>query len=95
VDRKAELVVLNGTTTGGLGGRVASKLKSAGWAVPAAASDYRPKPFAETTVFYAKKSEKATAQAVADELGPGYRIERDAGQATDGITVIIGSDYQE
>ena len=94
VDRDAELVVLNGTSTGGLGARVASELKQDGWQVPAEASDFPDKPVAETTVYFAKKAERATAQAVADALGSGYAVKRDASVADDGITVVIGTDYQ-
>ncbi|HYN18974.1 MAG TPA: LytR C-terminal domain-containing protein [Actinomycetes bacterium] len=95
VDRDADLVVLNGTNTGGLGKRVVDKLEQDDWQVPAQATDFSPKPFAETTVFYAKKSERATAKAVAESLGSGYATQRDAEVAKDGITVVVGTDYQE
>jgi cytoskeletal protein RodZ len=95
VDRQAELVVFNGTKTGGLGKRVASTLKSAGWSVPGTPTDYPTKPITKTTVYFAKKAERATAEAVVKALGGDYAVDRDADVAKDGITVVIGTDYQE
>lgn len=95
VDRAAKLVVFNGTSTSGLGKRVATTLKTAGWSVPATPADYPTKPIAKTTVYYAKKAERATATAVAGALGNGYAVSRDSGVAKDGITVVIGTDYRE
>jgi hypothetical protein len=92
VDRDAELVVLNSTSTQGLGKRVAAKLIDDGWKVPATPKNYVGS--SSTTVYYAKKSQQATATAVAKSLG-GYANDRDADLAADGITVIIGDDYKE
>lgn len=82
--------VLNSTSTSGLAGSAATKLVEAGWTKAAAAYDSAEAQ--DTTIYYAKTKQKATAQAIADALGVGG-VTKDATTAGSGITVIVGTDY--
>jgi hypothetical protein len=46
-----------------------------------------------TTVYYAGADQRATAQAVADDVGGDPRVQQTDEFGPDRITVVIGSDY--
>jgi cytoskeletal protein RodZ len=91
VDRSTPVTVLNATRTSGLAASVAATLRSSGWTVPTTDNYRRAQP--PTTVYYAGADLRATAQAVADDVGGDPRVERSDEFGTGRITVVIGSDY--
>ena len=90
VDHAVVVTLLNSTTTSGLAGRAAKVLNGAGWK-KAAASFTKTDP-QNTTVYYATKAQRSTAQAIAEALGKST-ITRNPTLAGTGITVVIGADY--
>jgi len=92
VNKKAKLIVLNGTTTAGLAKKASAALTDNGWTV-GSVGNYSPKgAVKQTTVFYASGAQAATAKAVAAELG--VVAQQSDTKAAKGITVILGPDYQ-
>jgi hypothetical protein len=91
VDRSTPVTVLNATRTSGLAASVAATLRSSGWTVPTTDNYRRAQP--PTTVYYAGADLRATAQAVADDVGGDPRVERSDEFGTGRVTVVIGSDY--
>jgi len=92
VDDSAPVVVLNGTSTGGLAAGGSQQLTAAGWNV-AGTGNYRDGPTPPTTVYYADEELSATAEAVAEDLG-GASTELSTAFGSDGLTVVLGDDYQ-
>ena len=91
VDRSTPVTVLNATRTSGLAASVAATLRSSGWTVPTTDNYRRAQP--PTTVYYAGADLRATAKAVADDVGGDPKVERSDEFGTGRITVVIGSDY--
>jgi hypothetical protein len=91
VDRELPVTVLNSTRTRGLAASVAATLRQSGWTVPTTDNYRKGQP--PTTVFYADGDQKATAQAVADDVGGDPKVEQSDEFGSDRITVVIGSDY--
>jgi hypothetical protein len=91
VDRSIPVTVLNSTRTTGLAGSVAATLRSSGWTVPTTDNYRKSQP--PTTVFYGSAEQRATAQAVADDVGGDPEVELSDEFGTQRITVVIGSDY--
>jgi cytoskeletal protein RodZ len=91
VDRSTPVTVLNATRTSGLAGSVAATLRTSGWTVPTTDNYRRAQP--PTTVYYATADQRATAQAVADDVGGDPRVQQSSEFGPDRITVVIGSDY--
>jgi cytoskeletal protein RodZ len=90
VDKAESVTVLNSTGTAGLARKAAAALQDKGWTkVQASYTSAAARP---TTVFYATSGQKATAQALADDLGVGL-VKKSAAMAGDGITVVLGTDY--
>jgi hypothetical protein len=46
-----------------------------------------------TTVFYGSADQRATAQAVADDVGGDPEVKQSSEFGTERITLVIGSDY--
>ncbi|MDQ4503197.1 LytR C-terminal domain-containing protein [Sinomonas sp. ASV322] len=67
-DRTLQVGVYNATTTSGLGNRVAATARNAGWTV-AAIGNWGGTPVSSSVVFYRDASQKASAQALAADLG--------------------------
>jgi cytoskeletal protein RodZ len=91
VDRSTPVTVLNATRTRGLAGSVAATLRTSGWTVPTTDNYRRAAP--PTTVYYASADQRATAQAVADDVGGDPRVQQSNEFGPDRITVVIGADY--
>jgi hypothetical protein len=91
VDRSTPVTVLNATRTRGLAASVAATLRTSGWTVPTTDNYRRAAP--PTTVYYAGADQRATAQAVADDVGGDPRVQQTDEFGPDRITVVIGSDY--
>lgn len=91
VDTSIPVVVLNSTRTSGLAASVAATLRSAGWTVPTTDNYRRTSP--PTTVYYGRASQRATAEAVAADVGGSPRVRQSSEFGTARITVVIGSDY--
>jgi hypothetical protein len=91
VDTSIPVVVLNSTRTSGLAASVAATLRSAGWTVPTTDNYRRTSP--PTTVYYGSTSQRATAEAVAADVGGSPRVRQSGEFGTARITVVIGSDY--
>lgn len=90
-DRTLAVTVLNSTSTSGLAAKGAARLKTAGWTIRST-GNYRGG-VSGTTVFYGKASLRATAQAVAADLGSGAVTESgDFGSSR--VTVVLGADFQ-
>lgn len=90
VNHSQSVQVLNATSRTGLAKGAAGKLSGKGWK---ASSGGNQSGYAGgTTVFYAKASQKATAQAVAKDLG-GYPVRLSSAYGS-GVVVVLGSDYQ-
>jgi pyruvate/2-oxoglutarate dehydrogenase complex dihydrolipoamide acyltransferase (E2) component len=90
VDRSSPIVVRNSTRTKGLAARAATALEADGWSINGIPDNYRPT--IDSTVFYAEEGQKATASAVAKDLGIDL-VTRDAARAPKGVTVILGADW--
>ena len=91
VDRSTPVTVLNATRTRGLAASVAATLRTSGWTVPTTDNYRRAEP--PTTVYYAGADQRATAQAVADDVGGDPRVEQSDEFGPERITVVIGADY--
>jgi cytoskeletal protein RodZ len=91
VDRTTPVTVLNATRTRGLAASLAATLRTSGWTVPTTDNYRRTQP--PTTVYYAGADQRATAQAVADDVGGDPRVEQSDEFGRDKITVVIGADY--
>jgi hypothetical protein len=90
VNRAVQVHVWNATSRSGLAKGAATKLSGTGWNASSAGnqSGYT----GGTAVFYAKPSLKATAKAVAKDLG-GYPARLSSAYGS-GVVVVLGSDYQ-
>lgn len=92
VDADAPLTVLNGTRTAGLATAATELLQEQGWTV-LEAGNYREGETPPTTVFYPNERLAATAEAVAGDLG-GAATELSDAFEPEGLTVVLGEDYQ-
>jgi hypothetical protein len=92
VDPAAPVIVLNNTSTAGLGKKAATKLKGAGWTIKKIDNLTPRNQVASTTVFYAASKDQATAAAVATALGLGPATQSDHMGAA-GITVVLAGDF--
>jgi hypothetical protein len=81
--------VYNGTTITGLAGRVTAALKGQGFSGAAVnKSGWHGSTVGETTVFYAKESQAATAAAIVKALGSG-KARLSASDAANGGVVVV------
>ncbi len=91
VDRAATVKVYNSTSRTGLAKGAAAKLDGRGWSHAGSAGNQHG--FGgSTTVFYAKAAQRATARAVAKDLG-GYAVQQSSSYGS-GIVVVLANDYQ-
>jgi hypothetical protein len=91
VDRTQAVIVLNSTRVSGLAKKATTELKGKGWS--GAKFSYAEAEARETTaIYYATDEQKDAADALAEDLGVG-EVEQSASMATDGITVVLGTDY--
>jgi hypothetical protein len=92
VDRTVAISVLNSTSRSGLAARAATTLRGAGWTIRATGNhrggDGR------TTVYYGRTSLRATAQAVAGDLGGPAVVQESADFGSSRVTVVLGADFQ-
>jgi hypothetical protein len=86
----AQIQVLNGTATTGLGRRAADKLTAAGFQVVNV--DNSARRYDNTTVFF-KPGFEDVARQVAGELG-GASVEASPDNLSRDVTAIVGADYQ-
>lgn len=91
VDRTLPVSVLNSTSTSGLAAKGAARLKTAGWAIRST-GNYRGGVSA-TTVFYGSAALRATAQAVAADLGLGA-VSESADFGPTRVTVVLAGDFR-
>lgn len=91
-DLATDVIILNSTGTSGLAGRARDVLRDVGWTSVVTGNYSGTLP--GSTVFYAEDDDvlEASARAVAEELGID-RIELDADEATQPITVVLEGDY--
>jgi hypothetical protein len=82
--------VYNATTTAGLGNRVATTARTAGWSV-AAVGNWSGTPVSTSVVFYRDPSQKASADALAADLGIGTVLQ--AQQLGYPLAAVIGPGY--
>ena len=93
VDKSTAVTVYNGTTITGLAGRVTTALKGQGFSGAAVNKNtWRGSTVGETTIFYAKNSQAATARAVAKALGGGKTRLSTSDAANGGIVVVAFSE---
>ncbi len=90
-DRTLPVSVLNSTSTSGLAAKAATKLRTAGWSIRST-GNYRGG-VSGTTVFYGRTSLRATAEAVAKDLGT-TTVSESADFGTSRVTVVLAGDYQ-
>lgn len=94
VDRTALVVVLNGTTTAGLAGKVGDLLVSQGWTVESR-TNASSSTVTATTIYYSDPTQEGAARALAAALNGAAVVRSDqfrvAGQSR--LTVVLGSDY--
>lgn len=90
-DRTVAVSVLNSTSTSGLAAKGATRLKTAGWSIRSTGNYRGTVP--GTTVFYGQASLRATAQAVAADLGVGT-VSESAQFGSKRVTVVLGGDFQ-
>jgi hypothetical protein len=87
-DTSVAFTVANGSGKSGLAGRVTSALKRAGFSGASVDTNrWHGTPVSQTTVFYAKDSQKATAEAIASALGNGT-ARKSSADANGGIVVV-------
>ncbi|KHL03847.1 LytR C-terminal domain-containing protein [Sinomonas humi] len=89
-DRTLPVGVYNATTTSGLGNRVATTARSAGWTV-AAVGNWSGTPVNTSVVFYRDPSQKASADALASDLGIATVLQ--AQQLGYPLAAVIGPGY--
>ena len=90
INRSVSVHVYNATSRTGLAKGAASKLSGAGWKASSAGNQTG---FGgSTTVYYTKDSLKATAKAIAKDLG-GYPTKQSTAYGGSGVIVILASDY--
>ncbi|MGN6301423.1 MAG: LytR C-terminal domain-containing protein [Angustibacter sp.] len=90
-DRTLSVSVLNSTSTSGLAAKGAARLKTAGWSIRST-GNYRGA-VSGTTVFYGRASLRATAQAVAADLGTSA-VSESADFGSSRVTVVLGADFR-
>ncbi|MEY9952800.1 LytR C-terminal domain-containing protein [Leifsonia sp. EB34] len=94
VDPSLTVNVLNGTTTSGLGSKVADTLKTAGWKVGAVANADKQN-LTQTIVYYSDAKNQAAALGVAQSLpGATTALTQDFAASGADLTVVVGSDYK-
>ncbi len=91
VDRTRAVTVLNSTGRAGLAAGAADTLRRAGWAIRSTGNSNAGGP---TTVYYGRASLRATAAAVAADLGASAQVRESADFGSSRITVVLGADYQ-
>ncbi|HZI97607.1 MAG TPA: LytR C-terminal domain-containing protein [Actinomycetales bacterium] len=91
VDQSLPVTVLNGVGVAGLAGDTADLLTGAGFNV-VGTDNFTGGEAPPTTVFYASEEQSATADAIVGELGVGV-TELDPAMG-EGLTVVLGEDYQ-
>ncbi len=87
-DRSIEVVVLNGTTTGGLAAATGEELEGLGWTV-GELGNADDRPVTQTVVLFDAPENEATAAAVASDLGVQARLDDGASSA---VVVVVGED---
>jgi LytR cell envelope-related transcriptional attenuator len=94
VDKDVALTVYNGSTpaVNGLGAKAQTALEAAGWTKAKLVKGTAPVQLTTTRVYYAKESQKPTAEAIAKSLGVGS-AKLSTSIATSGIVVVVGNDY--
>jgi hypothetical protein len=96
VDKGTLYSVANGTSPGvvGLGAKGLAVLKNAGWANGSLiAGKWKGTPVTQTTVFYAKTDQEASARAILRRLGVSGTITRSASVANQGLVVVLSNDF--
>lgn len=89
-DRALPVTVLNGTDRSGLAGTAAELLTGLGWtAITTGNVEGEDQP--PTTVFFAAEEQRVTAEALGADLFGAPVAQSDAYQ---GLTVVLGDDYQ-
>lgn len=89
-DKSLAVGVYNATSTSGLGSRVATTARSAGWTV-AAVGNWSGSPVNTSVVFYRDPSQKASADALASDLGISTVLQ--AQQLGYPLAAVIGPGY--
>jgi cytoskeletal protein RodZ len=88
VDKTVTFSVANGSGKTGLAARATSALKRAGFSGASVDTNgWHGTPVGSTSVFYAKDSQKATAEAIATALGNGH-ARKSSADANGGIVVV-------
>ncbi len=90
VDHSISIRVLNSVRVQGLAKRVASDLEPDGWTVSGTGNSMK-KNLSVTKVYYGKKADRTTAQALVKDLGFGTVVP-DPSVAKDGLVVVLGQD---
>ena len=89
-DRTLAVGVYHATATSGLGNRAATTARTAGWSV-AAVGNWSGSPVNTSVVFYRDASQKASADALAADLGIGTVVQ--AQQLGFPLAAVIGPGY--
>lgn len=90
-DRTQAVNVLNGTGFPGLASAAAGRLASAGW-TSAFPGNWAGAPVDTSVVFYSGEAQRASAEAVAVDLGIASLVDSPAAAA--GISVVLGPGFQ-
>ena len=90
INRAARVTVYNSTSRTGLAKGAASKLSGDGWR---ASSGGNQTGFnGSTTVYYTRPALRATAKAIAKDLG-GYPVKQSTAYGSTGVIILLASDY--
>ncbi|NUP74411.1 MAG: LytR C-terminal domain-containing protein [Sinomonas sp.] len=89
-DRTLQVGVYNATGTAGLGNRAAAAARNAGWTV-ATVGNWTGSPVSASVVFYRDPSQKASAQALAADLGIATVLQ--AQQLGYPLAAVVGPGY--
>jgi hypothetical protein len=90
VDHGITLAVLNSISVKGLALQVKARLETKGWSVSRTGNSAN-KNLPTSKVYYAKTTQKATAEAMVKDLGYG-EITKDSVVAKGGLVVVLGQD---
>lgn len=86
--------VLNGTTTSGLGTKVGTKLKAAGWKIGTIGNASKQN-VTSTVVYYSSPADQAAALGAVQSLpGASAQLTQDYANTGADLTVVVGSDYK-
>lgn len=91
-DKSIPIKVLNSTSVNGKAKQVAANLEGKGWTLGGTPGDSRERGLSTTRVYYGRSSDRATAEALVEELGFGTVVRNTGVTAQTRIIIVLGFD---